>query len=185
MFDEIFQHPDLFGLTRAGCEENDVGVQISEQLNEEDFIVLKIDSFYNSLRLTKPPPSVDCLIIVKCNTVAYYDFYLAELKNINSPKHFDINNVVKKFETTIHDFLTLKFPDIFLNDEYCLNNLYLYFVSDVYRIKKANPDITKEEYDKKIKGLKIETFLSIKPFEFRGKKALISPLLPNPVVSEC
>ncbi len=37
MFDEIFQHPELFGLTRSECEENDVGIQFSEQLNEEDF----------------------------------------------------------------------------------------------------------------------------------------------------
>jgi len=64
-----------------------ISVRFSEQLHEDKFIVLKIDSYYNSLGLPKPPPSVDCLIIVKCDTNICYDFYLVELKNIGSPKH--------------------------------------------------------------------------------------------------
>lgn len=112
-------------------------------------------------------------------------FLFGGIKKYRISEAFDLNNIIKKFETTIYDFLSNRFSYIF--DKYCINSLYLYFVSDAYRIKKSDPDITEEEYNKKmkIKGLKIESFLSIKPFGFKGKKAVINPLLPNPMINEC
>jgi hypothetical protein len=184
MFDAILNDPDLFGLYRTACEENEVCIEFSEHLSEDKYIILKIDAYYNSLRMHNPPPAIDCLIIVQCDTNPCYDFYLVELKNISSPKHFNTKEIRDKFQTTIEDFLKKRFAYIFLNPAYCINHFKLYFVSDACRIKKRFPDITQQEYKNKILGTKYEA-ISLMPFTFRGKIASISPLLPNPFVKEC
>jgi len=183
MFDEILQNEDLSDLRRELCDENDVCVEISETLSEEQYIILQIDAYYHSARMHCPPPSIDCLIIVKCDKNQCYDFYLVELKNINSPKRFDIKNIVGKFETTLNDFLGEKFADIF--QKYCINKLKMYFVSDACRIKRNQANITESEYKKKILNTKLDALQSLKPFQFRNKIATIEAKLPNPMVEPC
>ncbi len=185
MFDTILQDTELFGLCRGKCQENDICIEFGDNLAEDAFLILKIDDYYTSSRMHNPPPSLDCLIIVECETNPCYDFYLVEMKNIKSPHGFQIKNIKDKFTTAIEDFLKKRFAYIFLNSDYCVNKFRLYFVSDACRIKKKFPDITHEGYRKKILGTKYEAFLSLKPFEFRGKKALIDPRLPNPMVKVC
>lgn len=179
MFDEIIQNDELYGLIKSECSENRIFVEFDEQLEKDDdkYIILKTDQYYNTIDFATPPPSVDCLIIVKCSSNQGYDFYLIELKNIKSKSGFDIENIRKKFETVIEDFLKTRFSDIFLNNSYNVNNLYLFFVSDPYKLG----NITQKEYDIKIKtrGLKLKTFQLIKPFKFKGKRAEIKPSLPH------
>ncbi|HAI67928.1 MAG TPA: hypothetical protein DCM38_00655 [Gammaproteobacteria bacterium] len=184
MFDEILNDSDLLSLLRSTCEENDICVELSEKLTEEKYLILKIDAYYNSSRIHNPPPSIDCLIIVKCDTNKCYDFYLVELRGIKSTKGFKIGNIQQKFSTTIDKFLKDEFASIFLNDDYCLNHFKLYFVSDGCRLQRF-PDMTKEQYDKKLGTTKYGKFLLQKPYEFKNKKTLINPVLPNPMIKEC
>ncbi|MCK5524644.1 MAG: hypothetical protein KAI83_16085 [Thiomargarita sp.] len=184
MFEEIFNEPNLFCLHRETCEENDICIEFSKKLIEDKYIILKIDAYYHSSRMPNPPPSIDCLIIVKCETNECYDFYLIELKNIKSTKGFKIKNIQQKFSTTIDKFLKDEFASIFLNPTYCINNFKLYFVSDACRLKQFSL-MTKEQYEKKLGTTKYSSFLLQKPYQFRNKKALISPELPNPMIKEC
>jgi len=128
-----------------------------------------------------PPPSIDCIVLVKCDNDNCYNLFLVELKDINSSDGFNKKNIVSKFKTTIDAFLLNKFRDIFLEEKYC--NFNCYFVTNPYHCG----GMTQEEYDRKIhnEGLKLDYFNSIKPFEFQGKVSFIQPILPNPMVSEC
>jgi len=140
MFEEILNNTELFALHRETCEENDIHVELSEKLTDDKYIILKIDAFYStSNNMPKPPPSPDCLIIVKCDSNECYDFYLVELKNIKSSSGFKIKNIRQKFTTVIDDFLGKRFAQIFLNPKYCINNFEMYFVSDPYKLTHLTP----------------------------------------------
>jgi len=188
MFNAILNHPTLSLLQRQTCDENDVHVTFSDAIEEafdDKILILKVDAFYDTVRFPLPPPSIDCLIIVKCGFEGWFDFYLIELRNVNSPRGFNVENVREKFVSTIEDFLKERFADIFLSEIYRLNNLKLFFVSDAYRVKKRFPDISDEEYRKKFMGPKLDAIASLKPFRFRDKIATIIPMLPNPMIDEC
>ncbi len=180
MFDEIKQNSELFELIRYDCSENRISAEFDQYLKEDEYIILKPDAYYNTIKFAAPPPSVDCLIIVKCDSNQGYDFYLIELKNIKSKSGFDKKNIEEKFQTVIEDFLKHRFKDIFLKDSYNINNLYLFFISDPYGLGKNARD---EQYDSfiKTKGLKLKALQLIKPFKFRGKIAEIKPSLPHSV----
>jgi len=184
MFEAILNDPELFALHREACEENEICIEFADRLTDDKYIILKIDAYYSSSKMHNPPPSIDCLIIVKCDTNACYDFYLVELKNIKSTKGFDIKNLKQKFTTVIEDFLKTRFADIFLNPKYCINEFKLYFISDACRLKKR-ANISEEQYRKKLLTTKYKLFTLLKPFEFRNKRAVIEPLLPNPLIKEC
>lgn len=177
MFDTILTTLELFSIRRETCEENNIGIELSNLLlKTNNFIILKIDAYYHSKRMHNPPPAIDCLIIVKCTTTKCYDFYLIELKNV---KKFDPKKIISKFHTAIN-FIEKEFAKIFNN--YCLNKAHFYFVSDVLRLRKCG--LTEEQYRKKIKGSKLD-FLQNMIFRFRGEIVFISPELPNPMVKEC
>jgi hypothetical protein len=177
MFDAILTTPELFSIRRETCEENNIGIELSDKLLEtNNFIILKIDAYYNSKRMHNPPRAIDCFIMVKCIKNECYDFYLIELKNV---KKFDCKEIEDKFRTAV-DFIEKEFAKIFNN--YCLNRAYFYFVSDVLRLKKYG--FTEEQYRKKIKGTKLD-YLQNTIFQFRGKIVYISPELPEPMVKEC
>ncbi|MBW1616889.1 MAG: hypothetical protein JRJ49_10240 [Deltaproteobacteria bacterium] len=185
MIDKIINNSELFYYIRDYCEETDVSAEIDEKISEEDYIVLKIDKYYASLNLEKTPPSPDCLIIVKCKENNLYDLYLVELKNIKSPKYFEVKNIEDKFKTAVEDFMSVKFADIFLNKSYKINKFRIYFVTDAYRIKKSNPEITEEDYRKQIKNTKLKLFEKLTPIGFRGKNTFIDPRLPNHKIKYC
>lgn len=180
MFDVILTTPELFSISRETCEENNIGIELSNQLLEtNNFIILKIDAYYNSKRMPDPPPAIDCLIIVKCIKNECYDFYLIELKNLKKIKHLDRKNVEGKFNSTLN-FIEKEFVEVF--GSYCLNRAYFYLVSDVLQLRKCG--LTEEQYRKKVKGTKLD-YLQNTIFQFRGKIVYISPELPNPMVKGC
>jgi len=175
MFETILLNSDLFGLCRETCEENNARVEFSKQLAEDNYIVLKVDAYYNSLRIHNPPPSIDCLILVKCDTNECYDFYLVELRDIKSSKGFEIENIQQKFATTIDDFLNDKFKDIL--DAYCINDFKLYFVlGEKYS----------EKYRKKMGSSQLKPFTLKKlSYHFRNKIAVINPISSGYPVKKC
>jgi hypothetical protein len=173
MFDKII-NSDLVGLRRETCEENNARVEFSKQLAEDNYIILKVDAYYNSLRIHNPPPSIDCLILVKCDTNECYDFYLVELKDIKSLKGLNIKNIQQKFATTINDFLNKEFKDIF--DAYCINDFKLYLVLGETFSKK---------YGKKMGSSQLKIFTLQKLYHFRNKIAAINPIPSDYQVKEC
>jgi len=184
MFKKIYQNPKLYSIISSYCEENNVEVCLSKDLDinsDDKLIILKPDEHYSSKNMPKPPPSIDCLILVKCDNCKGYDIHLVELKDIKSQSGFDKENIISKFKTVINDFLQNEFKNIFLEENYC--NFNCWFVSNPYGCR----NMSQEEYDKKIhdEELKLDYFNSIKPFKFKNKISLIKPILPNPMISEC
>jgi len=181
MFSTIYDIEDLRTIIRNECCENGYEVSIAEELhNSGNVLILKIDAYFNSANMHNPPPSVDCLVIVKCDANDCYNIYLAELRNISSSNGFNKENIVSKFQTTVDVFLKDKFSTIFLNQTYC--NFKCYFVTNPYRFQGSQSD-----YDEYINanGLRLDYFIGIEPFEFNGKYALIEPKLPNPTIIPC
>ncbi len=184
MFKKIQQNTKLLSIIRSYCDENNIEVCLSPELDEnsnDKLLILKADDYYSTKTMHNPPPAIDCIILVKCDNCDGYDIYLVELRDIKSPRGFDKENIKSKFQTVVDDFLQNRFKDVFLNEKYCHFNCY--FVSNPYKCK----NLTQEEYNKKIhdEGLKLDYFNSIKPFKFQGKISFIQPILPNPMVKEC
>jgi hypothetical protein len=180
MFDAIITEPDLFPILRETCEENNICVKICDDLMEngelkENLIkILKVDGYYNSKNMHNPPPSIDCLIIIKTGENKF-GLTLIELKNVSSPKGLNRKNIRSKFNTAINDFLSQLFSNIFLNDDYEISYFRLWLVTNPYRW----PPMSEEQFSKKVKGTALDLFLSEKPYKFRGKIATIKHKPPN------
>ncbi len=189
MFREIYNNKELISIKMNYCNENNIEVCLSEELEESEdkLIILKIDEFYSTKNMLTPPKSIDCLIILKCDSNSCYNFYLIELKDIKRSKGFSAKDIRDKFETTFEDFMQNRFKDIFLNEEYCINNLKCYFISDPYCYKKRDLNLTREEFLKKThtKALNTKFLNSFKPFKFRDKTYTITNEMPNPTINEC
>jgi hypothetical protein len=173
LFDEILQTPELFALYRETCEENDVCINL-ENINKNNILILKIDAFYSSKNMHNPPPSIDCLILVKCINDSY-NLYLFELKDVNAPKRIKITDIESKFNITINDFLNNRFKQLF--DKYPIDKIELYLVSDPCRLEKRG--FSSEECQRKMGTTKFKTFQSMKPFKYKEKLALINGILPH------
>lgn len=191
MFDTIIQHNELGGLIRLCCHENGMMVEFDDDyykntlLDHEKAIILKIDAFYNTIDMAKPPPSIDCLIVVKCDD-GTYSFYLIELRDVTGTSLIHPRVMSPKFETVIEDFFKIRFPNVFLNPDFIVKKINMWVVSDALGTK----NLTEEEYRKKIKGTVIEQYLSIKPFRIRDKIVqieVVSPILttPIPIIRAC
>lgn len=177
MFDEIYNNTELFSIRRNECSENGISVDFCEEIihkYDDDVIILKIDEFYSSKRMNNPPPSIDCLIIIK-NDDCSYRLVLIELRNVSSTKSITPSEIIPKFKTTIDDFLCSKFANIFLNESFNVSSFECYLVSDPLKLK----GITQEIYEKKIKGTVYEAYALQKPFKFRKKAALVQVKIPN------
>ncbi|MBW1614958.1 MAG: hypothetical protein JRJ49_00175 [Deltaproteobacteria bacterium] len=185
MIDKINEDQERFWFKSLLCKENGISAEIDDKIQDEDYIVLKIDKYYASLKMAETPPSPDCLIIVKCKKNNLYDLYLVELKNIKSPAGFKVNNIKAKFKTAVKDFMCERFKDILLNKSYSINKFKIYFVTDACRIKKYHPDITEEDYLKRIETTKLKRVQNLKPLKFRNKSAAIDSRLPNPMIKYC
>jgi hypothetical protein len=174
--DAILQH-----FLCSDCEENGICATIEDSITEEEIAIIKVDGYYNSLHLKCPPPSTDFLVSIDCEEDSYI-LYLIELKNINSPKGFNVGNVYQKFRTAIEDFMSIRFNYIYMNKKYKIKNLLLYFVTDPYGLKIAG--MSYDDYRKKKNTLKVDNILLQKPFVFNGKAYLIRPVLPNPLIQK-
>jgi len=153
------------------CEENKIFVSMADDIPKNNYLVIKVDRYYNSLKLSDTPPSVDCLVLLKC-TDNHYVLFLVELKKIKRPRSFKIDNIRGKFRTTIDDFMSTRFKDIFHSETLPVKELHLYFVTNLY--KTPRKDTTR-----------MDSLLSLKPFKFRGRNYQISHKHPNPLIKNC
>lgn len=141
------------------CEENSVCIHLDEKIT--NFVIIKVDKYYNSLHKTVLA-SPDCLIIYECinnnanNSINTYSVAIVELKAISENKKFNFANLTEKFETCFNDFMGDKFSQYFDKD---FQTVKLFF-------------ITKLEKQKAARG-QLEVLIS-KVFKFRNKKYLIN-----------
>lgn len=174
MINRILETEELFQITRSTCEENGICVNIcdnlmiDDQLDSSKIIILKIDKYYNSSLMHNPPPSVDCLVIIKYGENEF-GLTLVELKNVSNARDIRPNTIRPKFVTVLDDFLTIRFSSIFSEHAYNLSYLKLWLVTNPYKW----PVMTNEQYEKKLKGTVLELYLSQKPLRFRNKVSMI------------
>ena len=183
MFEQIDQHPDLYGILRGACEENKLCIAFCHllkcdgEIDDNKIRILKIDSYYNSSRMHNPPPSIDCLIIISLGNNKF-DFYLVELRDVAMTQLVRPDDIVPKFKTTVERFLHKDFSEIFLSSEIAINRFKLWLVTDPFHAAS----LTEEQYKKKIQGTVLEKFQTMKPLKFRDKIAMIEPKRPTPEI---
>lgn len=177
MINKILHSEELEPFISDTCEENNICVNMDESILKTHYTIIKVDRYYNSLHLGKTPPSVDCLIVLKCRDNDFA-IYLVELKNIKSSKNFDIDHIYNKFKSTIENFMAHRFKNIFQNEKrYKIKILYLYFVTCPYG----------EDEKSRRKGgtTKLDSLLARNPFKFQGKLYQIKHKIPNPIINRC
>jgi hypothetical protein len=161
----------------AECEENGLCVVLDGKIQKDDYLIIKVDGFYNDCldykdpdtRLMNAPASIDCLIIIRCreepNT---YRVLLVELKN--TPYKPDMANMEEKFRTTLHDFMANRFRSHFYNASYHLHiNLFI----QIATAKRGIP----------VRSVTADYLLKLPMMTFAGKKCSFN-FLP-PVISPC
>ena len=130
-FDSIQTDESLRNIIKQRCEDEGMCVSFDEKIKEADYLILKIDDFYKGLYMEMPPPSPDCMIVIRC-IGGGYKLVIVELKGIEKNRHFDINNVIGKFSTCLNDFILARFPHYFAIE---YNTIELLFVTniDIYK----------------------------------------------------
>lgn len=167
IIENIKSHEILRRFLVEECCENNVSVTFAEDVANESYIIIKVDDFYNSLGLGETPPSLDCLIIRRC-LITGFGLTLVELKEIDSSKRFDLENLKAKFETCLDDFMQKRFKDLLFKD---YKEIKLFFVSNI-------------EIYKRDVGLKLETLMNVR-FNYGGRKLMIQPRMPHPTITNC
>jgi len=167
MIETILQDSELSQLICEECAENDVSVTFDGTISKDDYIILKVDNYYNSLNIEKRPPAPDCLIVLKCKNQGFA-LAVVELKNIHSAQSLTLDNLIAKFETCFDDFIANRFKAI-LDQDY--QRIQLIFVSNIELYKR---DI----------GLKVKALMSYSVY-YRGKRYFVRPYMPTPAIKAC
>jgi hypothetical protein len=176
MFDEIRRSIEFQGIECCDCFENnaivdfDVFLKLNNELDENKVLILKPDYFYSSSRgIHNPPPAPDCLILVNCLDKKRYDLYLIELKDVKDTRELKYDNIVKKFHTMLNEFF-VTFDAIFSAVSYGKIKFYL-----VTTYLKGTENLSEEDYRKRIKGSRLEAYVSQKPLKLYNQLAIIEP----------
>jgi hypothetical protein len=186
MLDAIAQHPELSGICGCACQENNVSVEICDdllvnsELDHARIKVLKVDQYYNTRRFARPPKSIDCLIIVKCQS-GTYRLTLAELRDVSSTRGVKPKDILQKFTATFTQFMQEDFPEIFANDKYAVSSVQAWLVVDPFNASQ----LSDAEYKKKMRGTVLDVIQSQKPFRVGNHAVLIKHMRPNPVLCTC
>lgn len=167
MINLIKNDQELSGFIVDECTENDICVDMDNVIDKNDYVIIKVDDYYNSLNIPNRPPSPDCLIVQKCKN-GDYALIIVELKNIKNSKGFTVDNMCAKFDTCLTDFIPLRFSKYFDLD---YKSICLLFVSKI--------EIYRRDH-----GLYMDALIN-KRFSFRGKNLKIKPRMPIPKLKPC
>ena len=167
MIDEIKSHEVLSKYLVDECSEGNSSVSIDSRIKKEDYVIIKVDSYYNENVRPDTPPSPDCLIIQKC-VDGTYGATIVELKDISNSRGFTVDNMLGKFATCIEDFISNRFSDVLFVD---YKKFKLYFVTNI--------DIYKRDI-----GLKMEVLIEHN-YLYRGNRIAIQPHMPTPALKQC
>jgi hypothetical protein len=172
LLQKIKEDPRLVAFIETSCEENGISVSMDTRILESEYVIIKVDNYYNSLGLNPTPPSVDCLILQTCQQNEYA-LTIIELKDIDQTQRFRVDNVIGKFKTCFDDFITVRFREFFDNDRY-YSRIKLYFVSKIDIYGSSNID----------SSIKMRLLRDAR-IKFRGKRIPIEPRLPSPIITPC
>ena len=172
-------------------EDEGIKIDVDTRLTKNEYIGVKVDEFYNKTLTTQAPKSVDFLISVDCQCNNYI-LYIMEFKNVKSPQHLKITDIQEKFTNTINDFIMNRFADIYANDKFVYKDVFLYLISDAYRIKdrfNTHKDYVRyQEFRNKALGkdtLRVDRNLQSKIYNIRGKIRRINyEIPPNPIIKK-
>lgn len=167
MIDRVKKSTRLQPYVVEECSENGVCVTFSEDIHRDDYVIIKVDGYYNSLNIEKRPASPDCLIIRRCQNGGY-GLTLVELKDVSTSSSFTVENMREKFNTCFNDFIKKEFREL-LDVDY--KDVKIFFVSNI-------------ELYKRDMGLKLEVLINIK-FKFNEKNYMIYPQMPSPTIKSC
>jgi hypothetical protein len=190
MFDAIYADPELLGITRQRCRENEVGATVSHELLDDDghllhdrVLVLKLDALYCSQNMHNPPPAPDYLVIVRCEDDSY-EGYIIELRDTTQTGAVRSSQILPKFRTAVDDFLSIRYRHIFfINDNVIFKSLRLYLVTDPLGLRSKG--LSDAEYKSRIRGTVLDAYASLDPVVVGGRAYLIEPVLPDPTVEPC
>ena len=151
-------------------EREKLRVTIDASLQDTDYVAIKVDDYYNDLRLKNTPSAVDFLVTVDCLDNRYA-LYLLELRNVKKPEYLRLPKVQNKFSNTLSKFMEDTFSGIFCNDRFKYRRIRLSLVS--------NDDVIQKVKD----SLLTDAALSVKPFSFRGRPLTLKfDSSPNPLI---
>ena len=169
LLDKLRFHPMLSPYVMETCNDEGLCVTLDSGINPEDYVIIKVDGFYNGLNLGNTPPSPDCLIVLRCQSGGY-SLHIVEFKDIQIAQRIKnkIENIEEKFNTCFNDFIKNRFKD-FLYIEF--KDIKLYFVSKV-SVHKRDISLTMEV----LMGLRIK---------YDSKSLMIRPSLPTPAIKKC
>ncbi|HBS2680771.1 TPA: hypothetical protein MAE36_004328, partial [Klebsiella pneumoniae] len=101
-----------------------------------------------------------------------YSIYIIELKDVARVARLDHENIKKKYETAVDDFMSERFKDCFYKEDIKIADFNVWIVCNRFSFLAAN--LTDEEYAKRVVNNGVmEKLLLSKPYKFRGK---ISPI---------
>jgi hypothetical protein len=150
---------------------------IDDNINDDSVVALTPDAYYNSLGLDDTPPSVDHLVTLACHEKGFAHF-LIEDKNVRKTRGIRAIDIYHKFKTTLEDFMTGRFGQIFLDPVYSIRFVELYLVT--------NPQLRKPREKGSITGdgTQLEQLLSVPPLKFRGLLTSIKHSYPEVLVTQ-
>lgn len=171
LFDDLKNDEIINSFIVPECEDEGICVEIDETVADDSILIIKVDDYYNSLKIEKRPASVDCLIIQKCGD-GKYQLFLVELKNVEAAKHINRKNLVEKFETSILDFLSNLLRTHFFNSAYQFKKLRL--ILSAGKVKSSD-----------IKKYELDFLLGLRLFKFQNKIIGINGIPPHPLMKRC
>jgi hypothetical protein len=116
--------------------ENGCGVVIENDIPDDSHVAIDIDEYYHK-NVTPTPEIADLLLVAqRLSDKKQHHIYIIEMKNIDSPRYFKVQNIYDKFHTAIEDFMKNRYADVFLDDEINVTKFRLLFITDAYRLKK-------------------------------------------------
>lgn len=167
MISKIKSHDILKEFIVEECCENNISVSFHPEIPRDDYVIIKVDDYYNSLGEGDTPAPVDCLIVRKCADTGY-GLTLVELKNIGEFRHFKLKNLEEKFNTTLQDFIEQRFK-IPLKTNY--KTITLYFVSNLRNYRRDT-------------GLAMDILINLR-FKYNEKTIMLKPRIPTPMINKC
>ncbi len=170
MLNELRTDTNLSFFIKEECCDEGICVDFDTSIPVEDYVIIKVDSFYaDAIRNNDRPHSPDCLIVQRCQD-GHYHWYLIELKNRKSQSGKELKKEVwEKFHTCLTDFMSNRFRHHFYTYEY---KLHLVLVAGK-RSEKFN------------RNFDFKFLLGLNPLYFGGKRVGIQGENPNPLIRPC
>lgn len=179
MLKAITNNLKLMKFLRDKVEENDVSVVLDEsfylksgKLKKNQLVNLSIDEFYNSLSLSRTPSSVDNLLVINRGNKEV-SIYVIELKRTKRRSRIFSIDIEKKFKTTIEDFMSKRFKDVFHREDTKIADVNAWCVCN--RFPAKDNTLSQSEYFQSIQGTMLEELLLLRGIKFRDKKFMIQP----------